>query len=336
MSQHSPTTTTTMTAWQQRHYGGPETLALEQIPIPSPGRGEVLIKIRATALNAADIRLLHGDPLLVRLAFGLRGPKEPGRGMDAAATVIAIGPDVTGFAIGDEVVGELPSGALAEYAIAPAERLVPRPENLSVETAAALPLAGGTAWQAMDTGRVSTGSRVLVIGASGGVGTYAVQLAAHRGADVWAMCGERNRALVEDLGASRTFDYRTTEIGTLPQDRFDAIIEIAGNAPLRTLRRLLAPGGTLVMVGGDGSRVLGPLPRMLRAALLSIGSKRRLASFLAVAKTEILNELVTLAADGQISPVIERTWPLDQAREAIAHVDAGHTVGKVVVLPVAA
>ncbi|KAE8764340.1 zinc-binding dehydrogenase [Georgenia thermotolerans] len=325
-----------MTAWRQTEYGGPEVLRAEQVPVPTPGRGDVLLKIGATALNAADVRLLRGDPLLLRLAFGIRRPKQPVRGMDAAGVVLAVGADVSGLAVGDEVVGELPGGALAEYAVAPAARLVRRPAGLAPATAAALALAGGTAWQALERGAVAAGSsgrRVLVIGASGGVGTFAVQLAAMRGAEVWALCGERNRSLLERLGATRTFDYRSTAIAELPAASFDAIIDIAGTAPLRALRRLLLPGGTLVMVAGLGGPVLGPIPRILRAALLSIGSKRRIRPLAAVAKPEILAELLALAARGSITPVIERTWPLTEAREALAHVDAGHTVGKVIVVP---
>lgn len=335
MTRTTDTATPTMTAWRQTQYGGPEVLRTEQVPVPTPGRGQVLLKIAASSLNAADVRLLRGDPPLLRLAFGLRGPRQPGRGMDAAGTVVAVGEDVTGLAVGDEVVGELPGGALAEYAVAPAARLVHRPAGLAPAAAAALPLAGGTAWQALElaglTGE-SSGRRVLVIGASGGVGTFTVQLAATRGAEVWAMCGERNRPAVERLGATRTFDYRSTGVEELPEASFDAIIDIAGTARLRTVRRLLVTGGTLVMVAGDGGRVLGPIPRILHAVLLSVGSARRLRPLAAVAKPEILTELLELAAQGRIAPVIERTWPLTEAREALAHVDAGHTVGKVVVV----
>lgn len=153
-------TTQTMTAWQQTQYGGPEVLRAEQVPVPAPGRGEVLLKIGTTALNAADVRLLRGTPLLMRLAFGLRRPRPAGRGMDAAGTVVAVGEEVIGLAVGDEVVGEFPGGALAEYAVAPAERLVHLPEGMDPATAAALPLAGGTAWQALD--RSGVGSDLVV------------------------------------------------------------------------------------------------------------------------------------------------------------------------------
>lgn len=322
----------TMTAWRQARYGGPEAMALETTAVPPPGADDVLLRVRAVALNAGDVRLMRGDPLLVRLAFGLRRPKHAVRGMDAAGTVVAVGSGVTGLAVGDEVVGELPGGGgLAAYALAPAARLVPRPDRLAPELAATLPIAGGTAVQALDLARVEAGHRVLVIGASGGVGTFAVQLAAHRGAEVWALTGARNEGLVAELGAARTFDHRVTSPRDLPEASFDAILDMAGTAPLRALRRLLVPRGTLVLVAAPGSGVLGPIPRMLQAALLSIGSRRRIRSLAAVAKPEILRGLVALVVSGRITPVIERTWSFAQAREALAHVDAGHTVGKVVV-----
>lgn len=323
---------TTMIRWAQHEYGGPEVVALENVEVPTPGDGQVLLRVRAVAVNSGDVRLMRGDPRLVRLAFGLRRPKYAVRGMDVAGTVVALGSGVADFAVGDEVVGELPGGGgLAEYAIAPTARLVARPHALTPELAATLPIAAGTAVQALDLARVESGHRVLVNGASGGVGTFAVQLAAHRGADVWALTGARTEQLIANLGASRTFDYRTTSAGDLPEASFDAILDLAGTTPLRALRRLLAPRGTLVLVAAPGSGPLGPLPRMLGAAVLSVGSRRRIRPLAAVAKPEVLRELVGLAADGRIAPVIERSWPLSEARDVLAHVDAGRTVGKVVV-----
>ncbi|MGC5224673.1 NAD(P)-dependent alcohol dehydrogenase [Micromonospora sp. DT81.3] len=335
----TPTRTRTMDAWIQNHYGGPDTAHVVRADVPNPGHDEVLVRVRATSLNAADTHIMRGDPLLLRLFFGIRRPKERTRGRDVAGTVTAIGPDVVELAVGDEVLGELAGGGLAEYVKAPASRLVRRPANLGPIAAAALPLAGGTAWQAIESGGVAEGRRVLVIGASGGVGTFAVQLAAHRGAEVWALCGARSRGLVEQLGASRTFDYTQTDASALPPASFDVIIDIAGTAPLRALRSLLRPGsrkqrgGTLVLVSGEGGRVLGPIGRMLRAALLApSGRGRRIRPLAAVTKPDVTSRLAALAADGSIRSVIERTWPLGEAREALAHVDAGHTVGKVVVL----
>lgn len=327
----STTITKTMPAWLNDSYGPAAGTRRETVATPQPGRGEVLLRIRAAALNAADVRLMLGDPLLMRLVFGLRRPKQPIRGNDVAGTVVAVGEDVDAALIGDEVVAELDSGGLAAYAVARADRLVTRPEALAPEAAATLPISGGTAVQALDAAGVASGQRVLVIGASGGVGTFVVQLAALRGAEVWATCGQPNRALVESLGATRTFDYRTTDLSTLPGS-FDAIIEIAGSRPLRRLKRLLTPTGVVAMVGGDGGHVLGPIPRILRGLLLSIGSRRSIRMVAAVAKRDVNEQLVALALAGRITPVIERTLPWDAAVEGLARLESGHTVGKVVVL----
>jgi NADPH:quinone reductase-like Zn-dependent oxidoreductase len=327
--------TDTMAAWRQHRYGEADAVALETAEVPAPRRGEVLLRVRATALNNGDVRVMRGEPLLVRTAFGLRRPKQPVRGMDAAATVIALGPDVAGLSVGDEVVGELPGGGgLATYAVCPASRLQRRPPALDVVTAVTVPLAGGTAWQALERGGAASGHRVLVIGASGGVGTFAVQLAALRGAEVWALCGERNRELVESLGAARTFDYRTVQPGSseLESGSFDVVIDIAGTAPLRTLQGLVRDGGSVVLVSGEGGRVLGPMGRILQAALRSIGSKRPLRPLAAVAKRDVLAELLALATDGRLRPVIERRFAFAEAQDALAHVAAGHVAGKVVVL----
>lgn len=323
--------TDTMPAWRQHRYGDVDAVAREEAPVPAPGRGEVLIRLRATALNNGDIRVMRGEPLLVRAAFGLRRPRQAIRGMDAAGTVVARGEAVTGFAVGDEVVGELPGGGLAPYAVAPASRLVPLPAALDPEVAATLPVAGGTAWQALERGGAASGHRVLVIGASGGVGTFSVQLAALRGAEVWALCGERNRALVEGLGAVRTFDYRRVAAADLPAASFDVVIDIAGTAPLRALQGLVRDGGTVVMVSGEGGRVLGPVARLLGAATLSMGSRRKIRLLAATPDPIALRELVALAAEGRLRPVVERTFGFDETDAALAHVAAGHTVGKVVV-----
>ncbi|TDN91415.1 NAD(P)-dependent alcohol dehydrogenase [Microbacterium sp. BK668] len=329
----TPALPASMTAWRQSRYGGPEAVAAETVEVPVPAAGEVLLRVAATALNAADAHLMRGEPLLIRPFFGVRRPRRPVRGMDVAGTVVALGPDVDGLAVGDDVVGELPGGGLAPYATAPATRLVRRPPAISAKDAAALPMAAGTAWQALDLAGTAEGGRVLVLGASGGVGTYAVQLAAQRGAEVWALTGARSIELVTSLGASRVFDYALVQPGSgdLPLDAFDAVIDIAGRAPLRDLQRLLRPGGRVVLVGGEGGRVLGPVGRMLRAALLSLGSSRRIRSLAARANPDTLRELLSLVVSGGVRPVIEQTYPLASAREALAHVDGGHTLGKVVV-----
>lgn len=270
----STTTVTTMPAWVQHTYGGVETVALEEIQVPEPRADEVIVRVCATALNAADARLMRGDPYLVRLGFGLRKPKCAVRGIDVAGTITKIGAAVSGFAVGDEIVAE---------------------------------------------------------SAGGGLAPFAVQLATLRGAAVWALCGERSRSLVEGLGAARTFDYRHTGPDTLPESRFDAIIDLAGTTPLTVLRDLLAPGGTLVMVAGDGGKILGPIPRMLRAAVLPKREGRRIRSLMAVAKTDVLQELLSLSKANRLRSVIEHAYPFDEADVALSRIDSGRTVGKVVV-----
>lgn len=327
--------TETMNAWRRETYGPSSGVSLEQIPVPVPHRGEVLLKVRATSLNAGDVRLLLGDPLLVRPVFGLTRPKYPVRGMEVAGNVVAVGPDVVSAEIGEDVVGELVGGGgLAEYVRVPASRLVPTPPDITPEAASSLPIAAGTAWQALDLAGVGLrggeAPRVLIIGASGGVGTFAVQLAALRGAEVWAACSARNAPLVERLGAVRTFDHRESPLSEIPDGRFDAIVDIAGGMPLRELQRLVGHGGRIVLVTGDGGHVLGPIPRMLRAAVLSIGS-RRIRPLAATPRPEVLAKLLELVADGRVVPVIEREYPFAEASAALAHLEAGHTVGKVVV-----
>jgi NADPH:quinone reductase-like Zn-dependent oxidoreductase len=329
-----------MKAWRRETYGPADGVTLERIPVPVPGRGEVLLRVHATALNAGDVRLLLGDPLLVRPVFGLTRPKHPVRGMEVAGTVVAVGPDVVGAEIGEDVVGELVGGGgLGEYVSVPASRLVPVPSDIAPEVAACLPVAGGTAWQALDLARVglSKGTRadgatprVLVLGASGGVGTFTVQLAALRGAEVWASCHDRNAPLIEQLGAVRTFDHRKSPLSAVPNGRFDAIVDIAGGMPLRELKRLVAPGGTVVLVTGDGGHVLGPIPRMLRAVFLSIGS-RSIRPLAASPRPEVLAKLLELVADGRLVPVIAHEYPFAKASAALAQLEAGHTVGKLVV-----
>jgi len=321
----------TMSAWEQEGYGPASGVRRVERPIPAPSRGEVLLQVRATALNAGDVRIMLGDPLLVRPVFGIGRPRNPVRGMDVAGTVVALGPDVDSVAVGDEVVAELPGGGgLAEYAVAPAVRLARRPAAVSAREAACLPIAAGTARQALDAAAITGGGRVLVIAASGGVGTFAVQLAAADGLEVHATCSARNAAAVRSLGAASVID-RERPLRDLPAGGYDAVIDIAGTAPLRDLQRLLVDGGTVVLVAGNGGRMLGPIPRMLRAALLSLGSRRRIRPLAAVAKPQMLRELLGLVEAGRIRPLIEAVHPFDEAGAALARVQGGHVVGKVVV-----
>lgn len=208
-----------MQAWAQDRYGTAEVIHRVSLPVPTPAKGQVLVQVKAVGLNAGDRHLMRGLPYLVRLAFGLRRPRQPVRGMDVAGTVTGVGAEVEQSWLGAEVVGEFPSGGLAEYAVAPAKRLGKRPTDVDVVTAASLPVAAGTAWQALELAKVEAGARVLILGATGGVGTFAVQLVGARRGEVWATCGADNRALVEGLGAARTFDYRDTSLADLPAAR---------------------------------------------------------------------------------------------------------------------
>lgn len=321
----------TMTAWTQDGYGPASAVRLAESPIPVPGRGEVLLRLHATSLNAGDARLMLGDPLLVRPAFGLRRPRNPVRGMDVAGVVLAVGEGVDDIAVGDETVGELPGGGgLAPLAIAPAKRLVRRPEGVAPGAAASLPIAAGTAWQALELGGVGPGARVLVIGATGGVGTFAVQLAAARGAVVHATAGEHARELVAGLGAELVLG-RDAAPAEAQDDAYDAVIDIVGTAPLRALRRLVVRGGAVVLVSGHGGRVWGPVPRMVRAALLSLAPGARIRPLAAVAKPEVLRELLALAERGSIAPVIAGEYAFEEAGTALARIAEGHVVGKLIV-----
>lgn len=319
----------TMTVWRQHAYGSPDVVAAETVPVPRPRRGEVLVRVEAVSINSGDIHLLRGEPTLVRLFTGLRRPRVRGRGMDVAGTVAALGEGVDSFAIGDRVVGA-GTETLADLVAISASRLTRVPDAVPVAVAATLPVAGNTAVALLDACRVGAGSRVLVIGAGGGVGTLTVQLAADRGAEVWATCGARAEDLLGRLGASRTFDYRGFDLRTLPADSFDAVVDIAGEPPLDVMRALLRRGGTVALVGGEGHAVLGPIPRMLRALVARRGG-RRFRSIAAVTKTPVTAELVRLVAAGRLTPAIEKDYALTDARAALAHVDAGRTVGKVVV-----
>jgi len=320
-----------MDVWSQDRYGGPDVLRAERRTVPAPAAGEVLVRVGATALNSADVHVMRGEPLLLRLLFGLRRPRQAVPGRDVAGTVVAVGGGVTGFVVGDRVAGEVPGGGLAPFVAVRADRLVPVPDAVDERTAAALPLAGGTAWQALDRAAVETGSRVLVVGAGGGVGTFTVRLAVLRGARVHALCSPRAAAAVTGLGAVAVAGH--DHLTTLAAGTFDAVVDIGGRAPLRVLRRLLRDGGVVVGVAGGANRVTGPLGRMVGATLLSVGSRRRLRALAAVATPSITARLLDLVASGALRPMVDGVHPFAQAREALTRLDEGGVVGKVLVVP---
>jgi NADPH:quinone reductase-like Zn-dependent oxidoreductase len=320
----------------QRRYGGIDQLELAEVPRPVPARGEVLVRVRAAAVDRGTVHLMTGLPKLVRLAMGLRGPRQQTPGLDLAGIVEEVGPGVEGFAVGDEVVG---AGrcARAELAVTAAGRLAHKPASLAFEQAAAIPVSGVTALQGLrDVGRMTAGQSVLVIGASGGVGTFAVQLAKAFGGVVTGVASAAKLDLVRDLGADRVVDYASGDLIDLTRDAapFDLVLDINGNRPVRELRQLLTPRGTLVIVGGEGGgSILGGLERQLGAAALSPFVRHRLAFFVAKDNGADVQTLVDLVEQGKLHPAVERTFPLVEAGKALAHLQDGHVRGKVVVLP---
>ncbi|MET0788501.1 MAG: NAD(P)-dependent alcohol dehydrogenase [Cellulomonas sp.] len=321
-----------MKAIVQTRYGSPDELSLDDVDEPEPDVGQVKVRVRAASLNARDWHLMRGDPYVARLSseFGRRGPREPIRGSDFAGTVEAVGPDVVGLRPGDEVYGEC-DGALAEYVCAP-ERLVARkPANLTFEQAAAVPLAATTALQAL-TGRVRPGQSVLVNGASGGVGTFAVQLARALGAEVTAVCSTRNVELLRSLGAE-VVDY-TRDDAFRAGRRHDVVLDLVGNRSLRDLRRALTPAGTLILSGGGTSRggsFLGPIGLLVRGRLAGPFVSQRIVALQVVPGAEHLDALRELAEAGTIVPVIDRTYPLPAAADALRYLEHEHARAKVVV-----
>ncbi|WP_375373460.1 NAD(P)-dependent alcohol dehydrogenase [Micromonospora sp. ATA51] len=290
----------------------------------------MLVKVRAAGVDPGVWHLMTGLPYAVRLGFGLRRPRNPVPGLDLAGLVTAVGPGVTGFTPGDAVYGT-GAGSFAEYALAPADRLAPKPANLTYAEAAAVPVSGQTALTAVrDAARVRPGQRVLVIGAGGGVGSYAVQLARAAGAHVTGLCGPGKLDLVRSLGAVEVVDYTRTD---LPDQQYDVVVDTAGNRPLSRLRRVLPPKGTLVLVGGEASdgKWLQGFDRQLRALALSPVVGQRLVPLVAKESTANLVALTEFIEAGQVRPVVDRTFSLAEAADAIRHVEGGHATGKVIV-----
>ncbi len=307
-------------------YGGPEKLSLETIEVPAPGPAEVRLRVRAAAVNPYDFHFMRGEPLFMRLFIGLRRPRRSGLGRDVAGVVDAVGPGVTQFTIGDEVYGAA-TGAFAEQAIGRVDELIGKPAQLCWEEAAAIPMAAFTGLQGLDRGRVGAGSRVLVNGASGGIGHFTVQMAKAMGAHVTAVCKTSNVDWVRGLGADEVVDYTRTSITDLPA-RFDCIIDTVANHSVSACGRLLAPGGTYVWLGSARmGRILGPLGRTL---VMTVAG-RRYQVVNAKRTRDDMERLNAFVAAGQLRIVIEHTFPLEQAGQAIAHVEAGHTKGKTVI-----
>lgn len=323
---------TTMRAISQDRYGDTEVLKMERLPVPVPEAGRVLVRVAAAGVNMADWHLMTGRPYLARLALGLRRPRNPRRGEDVSGVVAALGPGVTRFSVGDRVFGSA-SGAFAEFVVAREEHLVPIPAGVDDAMAAASPMAGFTALQALDVARVGAGSRVLVTGAGGGVGGFVVQLARARGATVTAVCSARKREAVEIFGANEVVDYRVEDV-TERAERWDAVIDFAGDRSVSRWRRVIAPGGRLVLGGGEGGNaVTGPLGRALPGLVASIGRRLTVTTLLAVVSAAGLERTAAHLADGTLRPLVSRTYGLDEVPSAIDDLRAAAHAGKLVVVP---
>ncbi|MEV5717426.1 NAD(P)-dependent alcohol dehydrogenase [Amycolatopsis mediterranei] len=320
-----------MKAIVQDRYGSPDVLALGDTGRPSPAGGEVLVRVHAAGVDAGVWHLVTGQPYLLRLlGFGLRRPKQPVRGLDFAGTVEEVGDGVTRVRPGDEVFGVC-EGAFAEHAVAKQELVATKPERLSFEEAAAVLVSGGTALQALrDVGRVRPGQSVLVIGAAGGVGSFAVQLAKAFGADVTGVCSTAKTDLVRRLGAGHVVDYTREDFAAR---RYDLVLDTAGLRSLTDLRRALTPRGTLVIVGGEGGKWLGGIQRVFRAALLNPFVRQRLCGLVAHVRAADLETLRELLETGRLTPALDRTYPLADAAAAVGHLRAGRAAGKVVLIP---
>jgi NADPH:quinone reductase-like Zn-dependent oxidoreductase len=322
-----------MRAIVQRAYGPADVLRLESIDRPTTGAHEALVQVRAAGLDRGTWHLMTGLPRAVRLVSGLRSPRRAVPGLDLAGVVVAVGADVSRFRPGDEVFG-IGRGSFAEFAAAPEDKLARKPPRLTFEQAAAMPVSGLTALQGLrDVGRLEPGRNVLVIGASGGVGTYAVQIAKALGAEVTGVCSTGKVDLVRSIGADHVIDYVHEDFADR-RGRYDLILDIGGNATLARLRRALTPRGTLVIVGGEGGGGwFGGVDRQLRALALSPFVRQRLTTFIAKEHHAGLERLAELVEVGRLVPVIERTYPLPEVPEAMRHLEGGRARGKLVIIP---
>jgi NADPH:quinone reductase-like Zn-dependent oxidoreductase len=325
-------TTNTMQAIVQDRYGSAEVFRLARVNRPEIAANEVLVRVRAAGLDRGTWHMMTGRPYLLRLlGFGIRRPKNTVPGLDVAGTVAAVGSAVTGFAAGEEVFG-ISRGSFAEYAAVREDKLARKPVNLTFEQAAVVPVSAGTALQALtDAGRVRPGQTVLVIGASGGVGSYAVQLAKAFGAQVTGVCSTSKVDLVHSLGADHVLDYTRDDFAD-GSHRYDLILDIGGNAALSRLRRALTPTGTLVIVGGEqGGNWTGGFGRSMRAPLLSRFVRQRLTMLASKERASDLERLIPLIEAGKVTPSIDGSYQLKRVPEAMGQLVAGQVRGKVVI-----
>ena len=322
-----------MKAIAQDRYGSTEVLEFRDVDKPAAGDNEVLVQVHAASVNAYDWHLMRGDPYLARLSMGLRRPKANIRGRDFAGRVEAVGRDVTRLRPGDEVYGEV-DGTFAEYVRVPENQVGPKPANLTFEQAAAVPLAGTTALIGLrDDARLQPGQHVLINGASGGVGTFAVQIAKAMGAMVTGVCSTRNADLIRSIGADHVVDY-TRDDFTRGEQRYDAVLDLVGNRSLHDLRSVLTPTGVLVLSGGgvsEGGSIVGPMRLIVKGSVMSRFVRHRIHLLTEVPSAESLAALRELIEAGKVKPVIDRTYPLGEAAEAIRYLEKDHARAKVVI-----
>ena len=320
-----------MKAITYHRYGSPDVLEFQEVDEPVAKDDEVLVRVRAVSVNPRDWHFMRGLPYVVR-PFGLRSPKDGVLGSDVAGQIEAVGRNVTRFRPGDEVFADVLTGGFAEYTGVSEDFLGLKPANLTFEQAAAVPLAALTALQGLrDHGRIRPGQKVLIIGASGGVGTFAVQIAKSFGADVTGVCSTRNLDMVRSLGADHVIDY-TQEDFTQRGQKYDLILQLAGTRSPSDCRRALTPKGTLLLSSGESSgRWIGPIGRIIKALVLSPFVSQRLAPFEAKRSREDLQILKELIEAGKVTPVIDRTYSLSEVPEAIRHLEEGHARGKIVI-----
>jgi NADPH:quinone reductase-like Zn-dependent oxidoreductase len=326
----STLTESTMRAVLHHRYGTAEVLQLGQVPRPAIGDRDVLVEVHAAGLDRGTEHLITGKPYAMRLAFGMTRPRNPVPGRDVAGVVVAIGAAVARFAVGDEVYGVAP-GSFAEYAVARDSRLARKPVNLSFTQAAVVPVSAATALRALvDVGRVQSGQSVLVVGASGGVGTFAVQIAKAFEAEVTGVCSTAKTDLVASLGADHVLDYTRDDFAD-GSHKYDLVLDVAGNPSLRRLRRALRPRGTVVFVGGESAGVLIGMGRQLRGMLLSIFLEQRLVLLVAEERASDYDRLTDLIEAGQLVPSVDRTYPLENAPLAVRQLAAGQVRGKIAI-----
>lgn len=320
-----------MSAIVQDRYGNPDVLSFRQVPTPIPGPEQVLIRVEAASLNMFDVHMTTGYPLLARLGAGFSAPKNPVPGSDIAGTIVATGSDVTSFSVGDQVFGLIGSGSFADFALAGTRSITHLPDGVGITDAAATPLAGITALQALrDVGGLAAGQRVVINGATGGVGTFAVQIGKTLGAEVAAVCSTGKVELVRALGADHVVDYRTDDY-TERLRNYDLLFDNVGNRPWSTTKRVLRPGGRQVTITGPKHRIAGPFRLLVFRKVAARFGNRDFTWFTAAANRGDLDTLGDLLSSGTVKPVVEQTYPMATVPDGLRYLSQGHALGKLVV-----